>query len=46
MDFVSNTVNGIYNWEFLQEPLNRWFLFFGASLAMMYAWGVILAFMH
>lgn len=38
MDFLNN----IKNWPVLQEPLYRWFIFLGALIFLMMAWGVIL----
>jgi len=41
MDALSN----ITNWQFLNEPLYRWFLFLGALLLMNYCWADIVDFM-
>jgi len=32
------------NWQFLNEPLYRWFLFFGAILLISYGWNGILSY--
>jgi hypothetical protein len=45
MQSIMSTVTGIPQWPFMQEPLYRWFLFFGALIAMMTAWNGILSFM-
>lgn len=38
MDFVTNVID----WQFLNEPLYRWAIFFLACGAMLFAWnGVI-----
>lgn len=42
MDFV----NKIANWEFMNEELYRWFLFFGAIICISIAWGGIMRFMR
>lgn len=42
MDFIK----GVTNWEFLNEPLWRWFLFVIALSLMLFAWGAILSFMR
>lgn len=34
------------DWEFLNEPLYRWFIFLGALLLIAWAWGAILSFMR
>ena len=41
-----NYLNTVTNWQFLNEPIYRWFIFFGALTAISVAWGSILAFMH
>jgi hypothetical protein len=41
MNFIENIVG----WPFMQEPLWRWFLFFGAVGAISLAWSGILDFM-
>lgn len=38
-------INNVTGWNFLQEPLWRWFLFFGALLGIGWAWHGILEFM-
>lgn len=40
MEVLTNTVN----WTFLDEPLYRWFLFFGALLLIAWGWKGILSF--
>lgn len=35
----------IINWEFLDEPAWRWFIFLGALLLMMWTWRGIVDFM-
>lgn len=42
MEVISN----IYNWDFMDEPLSRWFIFIGAFAAMAWAWKGILAFIE
>ncbi len=37
-------VNNIVNWQFMNEPLTKWFIFFGALLAISVAWKGILGF--
>jgi hypothetical protein len=36
----------VANWQFMQEPLWRWFVMFGAMLAIAFGWHGILEFMH
>lgn len=33
-DFLSS----VTDWSFMNEPLWRWFMFFGAMLAITYSW--------
>lgn len=40
MDVVVKAVN----WPFMDEPLYRWFLFFGALMLIAWAWKGILSF--
>lgn len=42
MDMLQN----ITNWEFLEEPLWRWALFFGAILGIAWGWHGVLDLMH
>ena len=37
---------GIINWEFLDEPLYRWFMFIVALTIFMALWGMVLAYMR
>lgn len=37
-DFVTN----VKDWPFLDEPLYRWAIFFGAMLGIAYAWNGVL----
>ncbi len=39
-------LSGLANWEFLDEPAYRWFIWLGALSLMIYLWGVILSFMQ
>lgn len=39
-------LNGVINWEFLDEPLYRWAFFFLALMGMGVAWRGILDLMH
>lgn len=41
MDYL----NQITNWEFLNEPLYRWAIFWIALAAIAYAWNGIISFM-
>jgi hypothetical protein len=41
MEYLQNIVG----WEFMNEPLSRWFVFMGAFIAISIAWGGILSFM-
>jgi hypothetical protein len=41
MQYLSDAIN----WEFLDEPAYRWFIFLGALSLMFYIWGVVLSFM-
>ncbi len=40
MEVISN----IANWNFMNEPLTKWFIFFGAFLLISWAWKGILSF--
>lgn len=40
-----NPVSGVINWQFLNEPLYRWALFFFAVGAMGFAWDGVLRIM-
>lgn len=42
MDIIGNTIG----WEFMNEPMWRWFIFFGGLIAIGVAWHGILDFMH
>lgn len=33
------------NWDFLNEPIYRWFIFLGALILMTFAWNGILSLM-
>lgn len=39
-------LHNITSWEFLNEPLYRWFIFFGALIAMSVAWHGVLDMMR
>lgn len=41
-----NALTNAINWEFLNEPLYRWFIFAGAAFGMVWAWEGIIALMH
>jgi hypothetical protein len=41
----SDTLNNITNWQFLNEPLYRWWLFFFAIMLSLLAWNGVLDFM-
>ena len=37
-----NYLQSVTGWQFMNEPLSRWFIFLGALIAMLTAWrGVI-----
>jgi hypothetical protein len=40
MDVVSKAVN----WEFMNEPLYRWFIFFGCLMIIAWGWRGVLSF--
>ncbi len=40
MDVVTN----LTGWKFLNEPLWRWFIFFGALMLIAWAWKGVLSF--
>lgn len=40
------TLQNVIGWNFMEEPLWRWFLFVGAFTAITIAWGGIISFMH
>lgn len=42
---VSDFFNSITSWQFLNEPLYRWWIFFLALALSAYAWHGILEFM-
>jgi hypothetical protein len=42
MDTPFNWLDNIANWPFLQEPLYRWALFFGALLGIAWGWNGII----
>lgn len=42
---VSDFFNGLVNWQFLNEPLYRWWLFFLAISLSLFAWHGVLEFM-
>jgi hypothetical protein len=35
----------ITNWQFLQEPAYRWFIFFGVMIFMFAVWAIIIGYM-
>jgi len=35
-------VTNVTDWKFLEEPLYRWAIFFGAMLGIAYAWNGVL----
>lgn len=39
-----NVVSNAVNWEFLDEPLYRWFIFFGALILISFGWRGLLSF--
>ena len=39
-------IDKVTNWEFLNEPLWRWFVFLIALTLMAWVWGAVLSFMH
>lgn len=41
MEYLQNVIG----WQFMSEPLWRWFMFWGALVAIGIAWGGILEFM-
>lgn len=40
-----NPFKNIYDWEFLKEPMWRWFIFFGALIFLSLTWRKILDYM-
>jgi hypothetical protein len=38
-------LSAIYDWQFLNEPLYRWFIFLIALSGMLFAWNGILSLM-
>jgi len=40
-----NFVHKVTDWEFMNEPVWRWFVFLGALMAMGVVWNGILSFM-
>lgn len=42
---VSDYLNSAVNWQFLNEPLYRWWLFFLAIALSLFAWHGVLEFM-
>lgn len=45
MNTISDFVSGITDWQFLNEPLYRWWLFFFALMLSLFAWHGVLEFM-
>jgi len=43
---MGNFISGVTDWTFLDEPMKRWFIFFGAVFLMMFVWGDILSFIR
>lgn len=39
-----NVVSGVVGWKFLDEPLYRWFLFFGALILIAWGWKGVISF--
>jgi hypothetical protein len=39
-----NVVSTITDWTFLNEPMSKWFVFFGALMLISWAWKGILGF--
>ena len=39
---MANPITTAINWDFLNEPVWRWFLFIGALILIMTAWRAIL----
>lgn len=39
-----NVVSSVTGWKFMDEPLWRWFLFFGALILISWGWKGILSF--
>lgn len=39
-----NVITDAVSWEFLDEPLYRWFMFLGALALMMWGWNGVLSF--
>lgn len=42
---VSDFFNSIVNWDFLNEPLYRWWLFLLAIALSLFVWNGVLSFM-
>lgn len=38
-------IDTIKNWEFMSEPLWRWFIFAAAMIIILMVWGTVLAYM-
>lgn len=43
---MQNIFSGVTNWEFLNEPLYRWAIFFGAIMLIAWGWNGVLGYMH
>lgn len=39
-----NVVSNVVGWTFLDEPLYRWFIFFGAIILISWGWKGVLSF--
>lgn len=35
-------IEKVLNWEFMDEPAKRWFLFFGLVLAINFMWALVI----
>lgn len=46
MDAVSNAISKVTTWEFLNEPMYRWFVFLIALSLMLFVWHTVLSYMH
>jgi hypothetical protein len=42
---MTDFFSGVKNWEFLNEPMWRWFIFIIAFTFMLMTWGAILNYM-
>jgi hypothetical protein len=41
---LTDIPRNVATWEFMNEPMWRWFIFFGATIGIAYGWNGILRF--